>query len=48
MISGWIMKGLLVIYGIIMIAALVEKRWYLALYWFAAGLLMISILKGMK
>jgi hypothetical protein len=42
------MKVLLVIYGVIMVTALLEKKWYLALYWFAAGLLMISILKGMK
>jgi hypothetical protein len=48
MVSGWMMKTLLVIYVVIMITAAIEKRWYLALYWFAAGLLMISILKGMK
>jgi len=48
MLSGWMMKTLLVIYGIIMIAAACEHKWFLALYWFAAGLLMISILGGMK
>jgi len=48
MISGWMMKGLLVIYGLIMLVALLEKRWYVALYWFAAMLLMLSILGGMK
>lgn len=48
MISKWMMKILLVIYGIIMITAAFEQKWFLALYWFAAGLLMISILGGMK
>lgn len=48
MVSTWMMKVLLVIYGVIMVTALLEKKWYLALYWFAAGLLLISILKGMK
>lgn len=48
MVSAWMMKTLLVIYLIIMITAVIEQKWFLALYWFAAGLLMISILGGMK
>ena len=48
MLSAWMMKSLLIIYSVIMITAAIEGKWFLALYWFAAGLLMISILGGMK
>lgn len=48
MVSAWMMRGLLGIYFVIMIVAIYEQKWFVALYWFAAGLLMISILGGMK
>lgn len=51
MLSTWLMKGLVVVYAIIMFAALLEwfntkdvtKAW-LALYWLSAIGLMISVL----
>lgn len=46
--STMLMKSLVVVYIVITIACLVEKNYPKTLYWFAACLITISVLWGMK
>jgi hypothetical protein len=40
----WLIKGLLVIYAIIMIVALFERDWKMATYWLGASILQVSVI----
>ena len=48
MISTWLMKALLVAYGVITIACLWERDYPKALYWLSACGITTAILWGMK
>lgn len=40
----WLVKSLLFVYVIIMIVALFEKDWKLAIYWLGASILQVSVI----
>ena len=40
----WLVKGLLLVYLLILIVAVCEKDWKLALYWAGASVLQVSII----
>ena len=42
--SSRLMIFLLVVYAAILVASIVERRWYRALYWLGAILIMTSVL----
>ena len=42
--SSKLMIFLLLVYAAILIASLVERKWYRALYWSGAILIMVSVL----
>jgi hypothetical protein len=46
--STFLMRTLLVVYFVIFFLALGERNYPRALYWFAAGLITLSVLWGMK
>ena len=48
MISGWMMRCLIVVYALLAGVSLLEGFKYRALYWVCAMGLTVSVLKGMK
>jgi len=44
MASEWMMKGLLVLYGVIAVASVVEGNLPKALYWVSAAMITTSVL----
>ncbi len=44
MISTWLIRALLLEYIIILVVCLFERNYKLALYWFGASILQVSIL----
>ncbi len=48
MVSNWLIRLLLVEYGVILVVCLWEKNLPRALYWLGASILQISILWGFK
>lgn len=43
-----LLKGLLIVYVLITLSAIYEKKWPMVLYWISACGLQLSILWGMK
>lgn len=44
MAALWMVKGLLIVYLIILVVAVFEKDFKLALYWFGASILQVSVI----